>query len=100
MCFELPLLLNGKAHFQKERQTAARMGAHSIIGSFGARAKIFRSRKSNKLKLASAKKILARAIVPQNDPIIERVAIFAPVGHLFFESGLFLIGRLPILRRH
>ena len=41
--------LLGIAHFQKEWQTGERMGARSIMGSFGgtiARAKIFRSHKS------------------------------------------------------
>ena len=42
-------VLNTLAHFQKEWQTGASMGALSIMGSFGgavARAKISRSRKS------------------------------------------------------
>ena len=32
---ELSTSLNEKAHFQKEGQTGARMGARSIMGSFG-----------------------------------------------------------------
>ena len=83
------------AHFQKTCQTGARIGARSIMGSLGegggdtiARTNIFFAEASLSLLLCVSEKILALAIVPPNDPIIEHMPTVAPVWHSFWKWAI------------
>ena len=77
------------AHFQKGWQTGTRVGARSIMGSFGGtimRAKIFLSTQSSVYCSCVSEKILAHATVPPKDPIIERVpTLVTCLGSIEFD---------------
>ena len=78
------------AHFQRERQPGARMGACSIMGSFWGtvvRAEIFSLTQEQYTQYCLRKKILVHAIVPPNDHIID-ARPSSPQSATLFEGAL------------